>query len=173
MKQVTTFNSTAVLHQAKELLDLGRPKAALDLLNDSGINTPCIDNARGVCFLRLDRPDDALKVFRKLVFPGGAFAVPDDTPPVFRVNYVTTFFLLDNVIIGIQLLRDIPDQDHPLVRALTETVVRWKRTLSWWRRILLPAGVYPNRPIRLDSPPGFLWIPEETEERPRPAERAA
>lgn len=170
---INTGNTTAILQQVRELLDLGHPEAALNVLIEFGQHSPFLDNARGVCLLRMGKPGEALKVFRALVFPGGAFAIPDDTPTVFRVNYVTTFILLNNVIIGIQLLHDIPQQDHPLVRRLVETVHRWKRSLTWWRRLLLPVGLYPNQPLRLDFAPGSIWIPGETEEGPRPVERAA
>ncbi|MBN1942938.1 MAG: hypothetical protein JW849_06555 [Phycisphaerae bacterium] len=169
----SSLNVTSVLSQVQSLLEQGRPETALGLLNDFRQNSPLLENAKGVCLLRLGKPDDALKIFRALVFPGGAFAIPGDTPIVYHVNYITTFFLLENVIIGIQLLRDIPQKNHPLVRQLNDSVNRWKRSLSWWRRMLLPIGLYPNRPLRLDFAPGAVWIPDEKEKRPRPAERAA
>lgn len=163
MKHSTTLtgDTSAVLHQAREQLDLGRPEDALDILNESRQHSPLIENARGVCLLRIGEYNEALLIFRSLVFPKGAFDIPEDTPVAFRVNYITTLLLLDNVIVGLQLLHDLPRKKHPFVRQLTETVKRWKRSLPWWRRLLLPAGVYPNVPLRPECPLGSMWIPDE------------
>ncbi len=163
MKHETTMKQDipSAIRQARNLLDTAGPEASLDSLNASRLQSPLIENARGVCLLRLGEYNDALLIFRRLVFPNNAFAIPDNTPIAYRVNYVTTFFLQNNVIIGLQLLNDILQKQHPLVRQLADAVKRWKRTLPLWRRLLLPVGVYPSTPFLLDYPAGAMWLPEE------------
>ena len=161
-----------VLSRVRHMLDNEQVENASAVLADSGQNSPAIENAKGVCLLRLGRLEAAMRIFRDLVFPGGAFSIPDDTPTLFRVNYVTALLLLDNLVVGIQLLREIPEKHHPLVQQLKAAVRRWKQSLPWWRRMLLPLGFYPDKPIRLDFLPGALWLPEGIE-GPRPMERAA
>ncbi|HOD81481.1 MAG TPA: hypothetical protein PKG77_08645 [Phycisphaerae bacterium] len=168
----STIDIASVLQRAKHMLDAGQSEHALEVLAGCGQHSRVIENAKGVCLLRLGRLEAALKVFRELVFPGGAFTIPDETPTVFRANYVTTLLLMDNLTVGMQLLREIPERRHPLVEQLDASVRRWKRSLPWWRRVLTWIGLYPARSFRLDSLPGALWVPESLD-GPRPLERAA
>jgi len=168
----STIDVTAVLNRVREMLDNEQVENAFKVLANCGHSSPAIENARGVCLLRLGRLDAAMKVFRDLVFPGGAFSIPHETPTIFRANYVTTFLLLGNLVVGMQLLREIPEKRHPLVQQLKTAVRRWKQSLPWWRRMLLPIGFYPIKPLPLDFAPGAMWFPESMQ-GPRPVERAA
>jgi len=167
-----TVDAAALLTRVQHMLDDGQAAKALGLLEDRGQNVPAIRNAKGVCHLRLGRLREATAIFRDLVFPDGAFTIPEETPTVFRANYVTALLLQDNLVIGVQLLGEIPEKRHPLVEQLKAAVRRWKQSLPWWRRWLILIGVYPSVPLRLDFVPGSLWGPQ-SEESPRPMERAA
>ncbi len=171
MKHANT-DTIAVINRAKDLLDAGHSENAMKVLTDSGMASPAVENARGICLLRLGRLGAAMNIFRDLVFPNGAFSIPDDMPTVLRVNYVTSLLLMNNMSVGMQLLREIPDKRHPLVLQLKNAVRDWKKSLPWWRRILLPIGLYPDKSFRPDFVPGAIWLPEDVE-GPRPAERAA
>ena len=149
-------DATAVLNRVRQMLDQGQAENALEVLNASGQNSLAIQNAKAVCLLRLGRLEGAVKIFRDLVFPSGAFSIPDDTPTLFRVNYVTALLLSDNLVVGLQLLREIPDKNHPAVVQLKAGVRQWKRSLPLWRRILLPIGLYPEKSFCLDFAPGHL-----------------
>ena len=168
----STSDIASTLQQAKHMLDAGQSEHALEALSGCGQHSRAVENAKGVCLLRLGRLEAALKLFRELVFPGGAFTIPEETPTVFRVNYVTTLLLMDNLTVGLQLLREIPDRRHPLVEQLEASVRRWRQSLPWWRRALTWIGLYPARSFRLDIVPGGLWLPEGME-GPRPLERTA
>ncbi len=160
-----------LLIRAREMLDQGQAQAALDVLDSCGQSSRIIQNAKGVCMMRLGRYELAVKVFRDLAFPGGSLTIPDETPTVFRSNYATSLMLMDNVVTGMQILGQIPDRQHPAVVQLKGAVRAWKRSLSWLARIGLAVGITPQKPFSMDSA-GALHIPLN-DERPKPAERAA
>jgi hypothetical protein len=173
MKNTLSANAdtAVILNQVRHLLDGGQLEKALQMVADSGKDSSAImKNVKAVCLLRLGRHEPALTILRDLVFPGGSFSIPDDTPTIFRANYVTALFLLNNPVAGIPLLQQIPETQHPQVQQLKAAVRRWKRSLPWWRRMLLPIGIHPTSPLRLDGAPGELWIPESVGS-PRPVER--
>jgi len=174
MKHTThsTADTAAILKRIQHMLEDGQAEPAFKVLETCGQKSPAIENAKGVCLLRLGRLEAALKGLRDLVFPAGAFSIPDETPTVFRTNYVTTLLLLDNLDVGIQLLREIPEKQHPLVQQLEAAVRRWRQSFPWWRRMLLPVGLYPAKSFHLDFAPGALWFPQDPE-GPRPAEGVA
>ena len=172
MKRVTpcAVGIGAVLNRVQQMLDSAQIESALKMLSGSKQHSPAIENAKGVCLLRLGRPEAARKVFRDLAFPSGTFSTPDDTPTIFRVNYVTALLLLDKMDVGIQLLEEIPEKQHPLVQQLKDAVRQWEESLPWWRRILLLIGVYPSNLFHLDFAPGALGVPESLG-GPKPVER--
>lgn len=174
MKQPTTSpgGAASLLSRVQQMLDAAQVEGALAALLDSAQHSPAIKNATGVCLLRLGRHEAAMETFRALVFPNGAFSIPEDTPTVFRVNYVTAFLLRNNLVVGLELLRDIPDKRHPAVQQLKAAIRRWSRSMPWWRRVLAAIGLKPAEPFRLDFAPGALWLPEGME-GPRPMERVA
>jgi hypothetical protein len=161
-----------VLDRARQMLDKGQAQAALDVLDSCGQSSRIIQNAKGVCMMRLGRHEPAVKIFRDLVFPGGALAIPDETPTIFRSNYATSLLLVDNIVTGLQMLGQIPDRRHPAVVQLKGAVRSWKRSMSFFARIGLVIGITPRKPFRMDSAPGALLIPWNGES-PRPVERAA
>ena len=150
-----------LLNHVRQMLDQGQAQAALDVLDSCGQSTRTIQNAKGVCMmrLRLGRHELAVKIFRDLVFPGGAFAIPDDTPTIFRSNYATSLMLVDNPVTGLQILGQIPDRQHPAVVQLKIAVRKWKASMSWLARVGLLIGITPKKPFSMDSAPGELLIP--------------
>jgi hypothetical protein len=165
-------DSNTLLSRVRQMLDQGQAQAALDVLDSCGQSSRTIQNAKGVCMMRLGRHELAVKIFRDLVFPGGAFTIPDDTPTVFRSNYATSLLLVDNIVTGLQILGQIPDRRHPAVVHLKTAVRTWKRSMSWFARIGLLIGITPQKPFSMDSAPGELLIPRSGES-PRPVEQAA
>ena len=146
----------ALADRLRTLLEQNRPADALELLAGGGEHGAWVQNARGVCLLRLGRAKDAFKVFRDLVFPGGAFAIPDETPTAFRVNYVTSLLLNGNTTVALTLMDEIHDRQDPGFIRLRDAVRTWKRQLGPVRRALLAIGVVPDAPVALDFPPGEL-----------------
>jgi len=164
---------SASLDEVRQLLQQDRPADALEALNRCPQTGPAVQNARGVCLLRMGRAEAAVQVFRELVFPRGAFTIPDETPTVLRTNYATALLLAGNVVVGGTLLREVPDRHHPAVVRLKGAVRQWRRSLGWLRRLMLYVGGSPGRPFVTDFPPGDL-LDEYAQEGPAaPRQRAA
>jgi hypothetical protein len=139
--------------QFEELLRAGNPQKALQQI-------PAVDpqwerNARGVCFLRLGRPDLAIEVLRSLIFEPGGFAVRLDADPVFQANYATALLLDGNTTGFWEIYGGIRDRNHPAVVQLDEAVRRWKATMTFWQRAASAVGIGGPR-LELNFPPGYL-----------------
>ena len=156
MTSTVTQKPTRALDRVREVLDRGQVAEALEFIQDSGQRSPGLENARGVCLLRLGRNDHAAALFRDLVFPSGSFSIPPETPTVFRVNYVLALLKVRNVMMARTILKEIPDQKHPAVAKVRAALDRWKKGLGLLRRLLLLVGVYPDAPVTLDAPIGEL-----------------
>ncbi|HOF18845.1 MAG TPA: hypothetical protein PK082_08035 [Phycisphaerae bacterium] len=151
-KEVTTFD---VLERVRERLELGFADDALDLITRTGKSGSDLDNARGVCLLRLGRPEQAARVFRELVFPKGSMWVPPETPVVYQANYVTAMLLTHNLEAAMTILGQIHDS-HPAVERVRAGVRKWKRSLGLLRRAAMLVGVHPGKPVTLEAPLGDL-----------------
>ena len=151
-----TIAPTDVLDSIRELLDQGRVEDALQLINRRGQKSAAIENARGVCLLRLGKYQQALATFRDLVFPGGSFGIDPETPTVFQTNYVTALLTLNNVVVARSILDQIEDKHHPAAVRLRSAIGKWKKSLGPLRAMLLLVGAYPDTPVRLDFPPGDI-----------------
>ena len=152
-----TTKPSDVLDRVRQLLDEGRPDQALETIQRSGQRSRDVENARGVCLLRLGKCDQAFALFRDLVFPAGSFSIDPQTPIVFRTNYATALLLTGNVMVGQSILAQIEDKQHPAVVKLRSAIKQWKKSLGLFRRLLVPVGIYPDRPVTMDFPPGDLW----------------
>lgn len=162
---MTTTNSGSsiivkMLTHVGEMLDKQQPREALEVINKSGLSNRFVQNARGVCLLRLGQYENAMMTFRDLVFPQGAFSIPPQTPIVLQTNYVTSLMLLNDMVVALGLLADIGHKQHPAVQRLNTSVRLWKKSLPWWRRLFMRVGGYPDKPIVFHFPPGELWVPE-------------
>ena len=159
------LDPNSLFNSVRDMLDRGQFQAALDFLESCGQSSRMVQNAKGVCMMRLGRHEPAVKTFRDLVFPNGSFAISDDTPTVFRSNYATSLMLGGHVATGLEILGHIPDRQHPAVVQLKDAVRNWKRSLSWFARIGLLIGIAPHRPFVMDSAsaPGAIWFPRSDE----------
>jgi hypothetical protein len=159
MKNETSSSSSTVpvlLERVRQMLDDQDVSGAWNLLNNSGQGGQAMQNAKGVCLMRMGKSDLALKILRETVFSQGPYAIPKNTPTVYQSNYVTAMLLQNNVLVAHTLLKDIPDQNHPAVRRLKQAVKNWKRSLPLWRRLVLWTGAFPDQAVKLDFPPGDL-----------------
>lgn len=146
------------------MLQAGQAEAALHMLDSAGQSGPAIRNARGVCLLRLKRWEAAHKLFRELAFRDQPFIIPEGTPTVIRANYVTSMLCMGNTGVGLDLLGEIPDRQHPYVQKLQGAGKAWLKSLPWWRRVLQAIGVCPDAAINLGFPPGELDIDGQMDE---------
>ena len=153
--------SGILLSRVAELLDQGKAGEALEAIGRSRQSTAPIDNARAVCLLRLNRPEEAVKVLRNTLFPRGSINMDESLPLAYRLNFATGLLMTAHVAGAKELLTTIPrGQDSPMVPKLREAVRQWMRGLPVAWKLLALLGIYPGKPVVLDFPPGELWMPE-------------
>lgn len=142
-----------LLTRVDALLAEDRPREALTLLPQS--NSPWVRNARGVCLLRLGRPDEAIELLRDLVFDHTGFAIRPDAEPVFQANYATALLLDGNTEGFWGILGGISDRSQPAVARLDGAIRRWRAGMTFWQRLSSALGAGGPR-LTLDLPPGDL-----------------
>jgi hypothetical protein len=113
-----------------------------------------LDNARGVCLLRLGRAEEAVGVFRALVV-GSGLQLRRDVPLALLVNFAAALLLAQNLEGCRGALRDIGAACEGYSGAinLQRCIQAWQRGLSCGDRLkmwLLGRA----KPITLDFPPG-------------------
>lgn len=159
-------SEAGLLRRVAQLLQGAQPEAALNLLNTTARNTPALRQARGVCLLRLGQSELALKLFRELLYPQGPFAAAPDAPIELRVNFAAALLRCGQLVEGIHALQQDPQPQHAAWVQLQTAVNRWRQTLSWRQRLLLPLGLA-NPPVPdLGLHAGALWIPGEVPAAP-------
>jgi len=153
---VQTIRADAPLAHVRDLLNAGRADEALAAIRAHATPDAAMRNALGVCQLRLGRHETAMWTFRDLVFPDGASVMPRQTPAVYVANYALAHLLMQNPVVGIAVLHQSPDRDHPAIASVRAMVRAWKQTFPWWRRLLTPMGVYPPGAPDAGAQPGWL-----------------
>lgn len=156
---MTTMNAAQVelsdpMARARAAMDGGRCEDAMEILTRAGQRGREATNLRGVCLLRLGRHEEAVKLFRDIVFPGGSFTMSDSVPTNVRVNYITALLLSGNATVGLQLLDQVADRQHPELLRLQQAVGEWKKRIGLLRRVLLAIGAAPREPVTMDRPGG-------------------
>jgi hypothetical protein len=144
-----------LLGKVGELLQEGKAKPALDLIRRSRLNSPWIQNAVGVCQLRLHETDAATSLFRGMVVTA-TLLLRDDVPTVFKANYATALLLGGNIAGGMNVLSELKDSEHPAVGRLKEAVRQWRATLTFWQKVQWYTGGEIICPVSLSFPPGDL-----------------
>jgi hypothetical protein len=145
-----------VLGKVNNLLEEGRPAAALEVISRSRLTSPWLANAGGVCQLRLGNARTAVDRFRQLVLAAGGLLLRADVPAVFKVNFATALIADGNLAGGLRTLGEVRDEGHPAVLEIRDAVRRWEASLTFWQKLRWSLGGEPPRPFVLDFPPGRL-----------------
>lgn len=151
-------NKTSVsyqIEQVRKMLESGKPQQALDYLDRLDSNNHLIQNARGVCLMRLGQADSANQILRDLAFRG-QICIPSDTSPLFAANYATTLLMKGYNQEALEILADLKPAQHPYIAALYDAAAEWKRGLTLFQRLCCRLKLYPKKPISLTVPPGGL-----------------
>jgi tetratricopeptide (TPR) repeat protein len=153
---MSTKTTQEKLNIAQNYLKSGHPEKALRLL-DEETHQPELENARGVCLLRLNKIDLALEVFKEIVFQN-YICIPTTTPSLYKANYLTALLLKGNISIAMELEGTLNDNDnsHPYVVELKQLIRNFRHALPWYQRILCKVGIYPNKPLTLPFEPGGI-----------------
>jgi hypothetical protein len=151
-----TANAPATLQYISELLDHDRPDEALHLITHSGNDSPEMENARGVCLLRLGRLDEAISVLRDVTFQGLP-GIPDDVPALFQTNFAVAMLRANGEKGAALVISDrLNGNEHPEAAKLKAAVRQWKESLGPLGRLGCRLGLYPAKPVLLDECAGAV-----------------
>lgn len=143
------------MQNVRSLLQQGKPEQALNVVNSARLTSPEMDNARGVCLMRMGNLEQATQHFRHLVFRSGVGLAPD-APADYKVNYATALLLSGNLPGCNTVLNEVYEKAHPGMQQLKAAIRRWKQSLSFGQRLTMLIGVQPSTPVTLDYAPGIV-----------------
>lgn len=152
-----TANMSAALQHIRELLDQDRPDEALNIVTRSGDDSPEMNNARGVCLLRLGRLDEAVKVLQDITCQGVAAGMSHHAPSLFQVNFAIAMLRANREKGGALLISDwLNGNEHPEAARLKAAVRQWKKSIGPLGRLRCRLGAYPATPVPLDERAGAV-----------------
>ena len=135
----------------------GHYEKALGILATGG-STPPVQNARGVCLLRLGRYEDAVRLYRGLVLQAGGTWSKADVPTLHKTNFAMALLLEGHPSGCLSMLEEIGDESYPPVIRLRKALAQWVKSLTflqrmnWWFGRIEP----PHCHVAVDFPPGDL-----------------
>ncbi|MFB0552231.1 MAG: tetratricopeptide repeat protein [Phycisphaerae bacterium] len=147
------IKSPASIDYVRELLNQGRPQDALKFIEHLGQKTPIMENARGVCLLRLGKIEQAISVLREVVFQG-YICIPSDTPVLYQINFATAMLIANLKDAAIPILDRLDVTEYPQAAKLKDAISRWAKSLNLIERFSYHLGLYPSKPVKIDFPPG-------------------
>ncbi|MBN2562634.1 MAG: hypothetical protein JXQ75_17045 [Phycisphaerae bacterium] len=151
-----------VLALVQKLLDVGKPKEAVELVRKYGASSPELRNAHGVALMRSGETAKAIEVYRSLCLNESGFCLKQDLPTTFKTNFATALLLANNVSGCLALLREIAQEQDPYMQKLRAAIDCWRRSLGWWKRLaFVLCGTEPDKPVSLDFQPGELVMKRE------------
>jgi hypothetical protein len=154
------------LQQVESRLAAGEPRQAIELLPKQATTDPWIENARGVCLMRLGQHEAAIALFRGLVLHEGSMFLRQDRPTGFATNFATALLLGGNLRGCISVLHDLNAVGDATSARLEHLIERWKRSLGWWERLRFSSYGMVARPVELDHAPGqIVFPPQESPQR--------
>ncbi len=151
-----TTKAPTPLQHIRELLDHDRPNEALNFITRSGSDSPEMENARGVCLLRLGRVDEAIAVLRDVTYQDLP-VVPHDAPALFQVNFAIAMLRANHDKGAALMISDrLKGSEHPEAARLKAAVRQWKESLGPLGRFRCRLGLYPAKPVPLDEHAGAV-----------------
>lgn len=145
-----------ILPRVRKLLNAGRVKNALEVVNAKSSADPMLKNARGVCLLRLQQADAAVRVFRELCLDSSGVILRSDVPVFVKTNFATALLMSGTVSGCVDVLSEIGDERDERVQQLRGAIRAWVSGLPFWRRVLWRLGVEPKKRVTLAFDPGEL-----------------
>jgi hypothetical protein len=124
------------------------------ILGGSPRDQRAVENARGVCLMRLGRNEEAVAVFRGLALSG--LFLRADVPVIFAVNLATALLVEQNLDGCCRILDELERRGEscPASIKVRAAIAAWKKGMSWTERLKGVLGV--RKPILLDYSPGDL-----------------
>ncbi len=151
-----TANGSADLQRVRELLENDRPDEALNFIIHSGNDSSQMENARGVCLLRLGRLDEAISVLQDVTYQGLP-VIPYDAPALFRTNFAVAMLRANrDKGAALEISDRLKGNEHPEAAKLKAAVHQWKKSLGPLGRLRCRVGLCPAKPVPLDEHAGAV-----------------
>ena len=156
---VATQPANSALSRALRQIADGKYRKALDLLRSAGSDLQ-VQNAIGVCLLRLDRIEDANLLFRKLVLAPGCTWMRPNVPTIYKTNFATALLMSGQPSGCEEILADLGDPSHPSVQRLSKAIDQWVNSLTFWQKLNWWVGRIEPKTchVHLDFVPGELEV---------------
>src|SRR4030042_766058 len=151
MLNVKTKSPMAIEH-IRELLNQDRPHDALKFIEQLNQKTPVMENARGVCLIRLGKIEEAISVLRDVTFQG-YICMPSDTPVPYKINFAAAMLLANRKEGAFFILNKLDEKEYPQIAKLKDVIRRWVKSLNFIEKCCYYIGMYPNKPVTIDFPP--------------------
>lgn len=115
-------------------------------------------NRLGVCYLRLGKADEAVKVYRQIALQAGGVCERTGLSELYARNFATALLLAGLPSGCLLVLRGLADQRHERVVALYAAVRAWEKSLPFLRRWdwRLNSVDPPNARVPIDFEPGEM-----------------
>ena len=143
------------IEHIRTLLNQSRPHEALKFIEHLGQKTPAMENARGVCLMRLGKIEEAISVLRDIVFQG-YICIPLDTPVLYKTNFATAMLLSNHKEGAFDILDKLDEKEYQQVAKFKDAIRQWIKSLSFIEKCCYYIGLYPNKPVKIDFPPGEI-----------------
>jgi len=143
-----------LLAKVQVLLDERQPAKAIELITRSRLISPWVQNAIGVCRMRLGQTQSAVDLFRGMVV-SETLNLRDDVPAVCKTNYATALLVNKNLPGCQNVLRELGEA-HPTAHKLKAAIERWKNGMGLWQKIQWYTGTEMTDAVPLDFPAGDL-----------------
>lgn len=153
--------TTSLLLLVAECLTAGDPAAALALIGQRPTGERYVENARGVCLLRLGRASEAVDLYRELLVDRDSLILDLEAPPAFLVNFATALLLSGNIDGCRSTLEELKRDADPDVIALRAAMAKWRSDQGWWAKMKFALSGTVAKPVVLDFPPGALAYPDQ------------
>ena len=143
------------LEHVRELLSQGRTQDAMKFIEHLGQKTAVMENAKGVCLMRLGKIEEAVSALREIAFQG-YICIPSDTPVPYQINFATAMLLANHKDGAFSILNKLDEKEYPQTATLKNAIRQWVKGLNFIEKCCYHIGLYPNKPITIDFPPGEI-----------------
>ncbi|MCO6435548.1 MAG: hypothetical protein J5J06_00495 [Phycisphaerae bacterium] len=141
--------------QVREMIESGRVDEARHVLMRLSSRTPQLQNALGVCWMRLGESARALELYRGMVLHNGGLDIRPEALPSAKINFATALLLSGNVS-GCEDALESTGMDGEGVARLRGAIANWRANLGFVRRWLVKLYGTNNEKVVLSFPPGEL-----------------
>lgn len=144
------------LEHIKNLIKENKVQEAVDILNHCSDSSLWFQNAKAVCYMRMNLIKEAADLLRVMVYPGKAIVPSEHTPEMIKLNLAEAMMLSGNIAGAAAIINDCYEQSEQKEK-LDNTIKNWKKKLPLWKKIDILFGTLPyNTPIEPPAPFGTV-----------------